>query len=125
MHRGEFRARPPSHSRNRARAFPMTMFTSNSPFTPPASDDALTETPLIKMTGFREYDARWWFGNPQIDKAPELNLAGVQALGLGLGTLLGRLGVPREIVTGHDYRSYSEAIKQALISGLMAAGCRV
>ena len=50
---------------------------------------------------------------------------GVQALGMGLGTLLGELGVAREVVTGHDYRSYSGAIKQALIGGLMAAGCRV
>ena len=26
---------------------------------------------------------------------------------MGLGTLLGELGVQREVVTGHDYRSYS------------------
>ena len=38
--------------------------------------------PLVKPTGFREYDARWWFGIPSSDKAPELNLLGVQALGL-------------------------------------------
>ena len=30
-----------------------------------------------------------------------------------------------EIVTGHDFRSYSASIKHALISGLMAAGCEV
>src|SRR6202051_2653854 len=29
------------------------------------------------------------------------------------------------IVTGHDFRSYSASIKYALITGLMAAGCRV
>jgi phosphomannomutase/phosphoglucomutase len=81
--------------------------------------------PLVKPTGFREYDARWWFGHPGSDKTPELNLMGVQALGMGLGTLLGRLGVKREIVTGHDFRSYSSAIKYALVTGLMAAGCRV
>jgi phosphomannomutase / phosphoglucomutase len=86
---------------------------------------AFESTPLVKPTGFREYDARWWFGHPGSDKAPELNLMGVQALGIGLGTLLGQLGVPREVVTGHDYRSYSAAIKQALINGLMATGCRV
>jgi phosphomannomutase/phosphoglucomutase len=50
---------------------------------------------------------------------------GVQALGLGLGTLLHQLGVKPEIVTGHDYRSYSASVKLALVSGLMAAGCRV
>ena len=74
--------------------------------------------PLIKQTGFREYDARWLFG-------PDLNLMGVQALGLGLGALLRELGVEPEIVVGHDYRSYSSSIKLALVSGLMAGGVRV
>ena len=37
--------------------------------------------PLVKPTGFREYDARWLLG-------AEINLMGVQALGLGLGTLI-------------------------------------
>jgi phosphomannomutase/phosphoglucomutase len=81
--------------------------------------------PLVKPTGFREYDARWWFGQPGSSKPPELNLMGVQALGMGLGTLVGRLGVAREVVVGHDFRSYSSAIKYALVSGLMAAGCKV
>jgi len=31
----------------------------------------------------REYDARWWFGHPGSDKEPELNLMGVQAIGVG------------------------------------------
>jgi len=35
------------------------------------------------------------------------------------------MGVKPEIVTGHDFRSYSASIKYALISGLMAGGCRV
>jgi phosphomannomutase/phosphoglucomutase len=74
--------------------------------------------PMVKPTGFREYDARWFFGK-------ELNLMGVQAVGMGLGTLIGRMGVKREIVVGHDYRSYSQSIKLALITGLMAAGCKV
>ncbi|WP_020181391.1 phosphomannomutase/phosphoglucomutase [Methylopila sp. M107] len=86
---------------------------------------AFESTPLVKPTGFREYDARWWFGHPASGVPPELNLMGVQALGLGLGTLLGELGRPREVVTGHDFRGYSGAIKQALITGLMAAGCKV
>src|SRR6201986_908450 len=50
---------------------------------------------------------------------------GLQALGLGLGTLIRELGVKPEIVTGHDFRSYSASVKVALISGLMAAGCKV
>src|SRR3954463_2216669 len=73
--------------------------------------------PLVKATGFREYDARWLFG-------PEINLLGVQALGLGLGTLIPAIGQNR-IVVGPDYRSYSLSIKQALTSGLVAAGCEV
>jgi len=74
--------------------------------------------PLVKPTGFREYDARWLLG-------AELNLMGVQALGLGLGTLIYELGVKPQIVTGHDFRSYSSAVKTALVTGLMASGCKV
>ena len=74
--------------------------------------------PMVKRTGFREYDARWLFGK-------EINPMGVQALGMGLGTLLGELGVKREIVVAHDYRAYSASIKHALTVGLMAAGCTV
>lgn len=81
--------------------------------------------PLVKPTGFREYDARWWFGGPGSDIAPELNLLGVTALGLGLGTFLKERGVAPDIVTAHDFRSYSSAVKTALINGLMASGCRV
>ncbi|HEX3858507.1 MAG TPA: phosphomannomutase/phosphoglucomutase [Pseudolabrys sp.] len=75
-------------------------------------------SPLVKPTGFREYDARWL-----LEK--EINLMGVQALGIGLGTLIRELGVKPEIVTGHDFRSYSASVKMALVSGLMAAGCKV
>jgi phosphomannomutase / phosphoglucomutase len=81
--------------------------------------------PLVKPTGFREYDARWWFGIPGSPKAPELNLLGVQALGLGLGTLVHEYGVARKIVVGHDFRFYSQSIKQALTLGLMQAGMEV
>src|SRR6516164_9256305 len=79
---------------------------------------AYESQPLVKPTGFREYDARWLLGE-------EINLMGVQALGLGLGTLLHELGVKPEIVTAHDYRSYSASVKLALTCGLMAAGCEV
>jgi phosphomannomutase/phosphoglucomutase len=74
--------------------------------------------PLVKPTGFREYDARWLFEK-------ELNLMGVQALGMGLGTLVHEMGVRPDIVTAHDFRGYSSSIKYALISGMMAAGLRV
>ncbi|MDZ4776993.1 MAG: phosphomannomutase/phosphoglucomutase [Alphaproteobacteria bacterium] len=90
-----------------------------------ANSLAFETTPLVKATGFREYDARWWFGAPGSSKPPELNALGVQALGLGLGTLLHKMGVKPKIVVGHDYRSYSLSIKQALILGLLEAGCEV
>ena len=86
---------------------------------------AFETTPLVKPTGFREYDARWWFGAPGSSKAPELNALGVEALGLGLATLLHKLGVQPKIVVGHDYRSYSLTIKQALTLGLIQGGCEV
>jgi phosphomannomutase/phosphoglucomutase len=86
---------------------------------------AFETSALVKATGFREYDARWWFGHPGSDREPDLNLVGVQALGMGLGTLIRRLGAGPDIVTGHDFRSYSLSIKLALVSGLMAAGARV
>ncbi|MGB7773857.1 MAG: phosphomannomutase/phosphoglucomutase, partial [Pseudolabrys sp.] len=47
---------------------------------------AYESSPLVKPTGFREYDARWL-----LEK--EINLMGVQALGIGLGTLIHELNV--------------------------------
>ena len=78
---------------------------------------AYENQPLVKATGFREYDARWLFG-------PDINLLGVEALGMGLGTLIQQMGQKR-IVVGHDFRSYSLSIKQALTLGLIQAGCEV
>ncbi len=74
--------------------------------------------PLITPNGFREYDARWLFGK-------ELNLTGVQLLGLSLGTYFHDLGIAPKVAVGHDFRSYSQSIKQALTLGLMNAGCEV
>src|SRR3954471_12456914 len=74
--------------------------------------------PMVKPTGFREYDARWLLGK-------EINLMGLQALGMGLGTLIHQLGVRPHIVTGHDFRGYSASVKMSLVSGLLAAGCKV
>ena len=42
---------------------------------------AYESEPMVKATGFREYDARWLFGK-------EINLMGIQALGMGLGALI-------------------------------------
>ena len=74
--------------------------------------------PMIAPTGFREYDARWQY--------PEaINLPGMTALGLGLGTQMMRRGIEPVIAVGNDYRDYSLSIKLALIQGLMRAGITV
>lgn len=75
-------------------------------------------TPMVKPTGFREYDARWLFGE-------EINLMGIQMLGAGIGTVMHDMGIKSEIVVGHDFRGYSASIKMALANGLMAAGIKV
>ena len=79
---------------------------------------AFESQPMVKPTGFREYDARWLFEK-------EINLMGAQAVGFGLTRLLKELGAAPEIVVGHDFRSYSASIKLALTAGLMAGGAHV
>ncbi len=74
--------------------------------------------PMIKPTGFREYDARWKYPD-------EINLPGMTALGLGLGTQIHRHDIDPVIAVGNDYRDYSLAIKNALILGLVQAGIQV
>ena len=76
------------------------------------------EKAKIYNLGFREYDARWLY--PE-----QINLAGVQKVGLGLGKLIKKSGNNNKISVGHDFRSYSEEIKEALIGGLIAAGIDV
>ena len=73
----------------------------------------------IDPLGFREYDARWLYPD-------KINLEGIKILGLGLGTqITNRTKKNPKIVVGHDYRSYSEEIKDSLIKGLIGAGCEV
>ena len=74
----------------------------------------------INPNGFREYDARWIFEE-------EIDLEGITNLGKGLGTQIishTKKNNPK-IIVGHDYRSYSEKIKQALIKGLISTGCNI
>ena len=74
----------------------------------------------INPNGFREYDARWLFEK-------DIDVEGITDLGKGLGTqVINHTGKkdPR-IIVGHDYRSYSEKIKKALIEGLVSTGCYV
>ncbi|AXI57072.1 phosphomannomutase/phosphoglucomutase [Sulfitobacter sp. JL08] len=73
---------------------------------------------MITPTGFREYDARWKYPD-------EINLPGITALGLGLGTQMHARGIKPEIAVANDYRDYSLSIKNALILGLMQAGISV
>ena len=74
----------------------------------------------INPNGFREYDARWLYEK-------DVDLEGITDLGKGLGTQIvthTKKTNPR-IVIGHDYRSYSEDIKKALMDGLISTGCNV
>ena len=74
----------------------------------------------INPNGFREYDARWLYEK-------DIDLEGITNLGKGLGTQVishTKKTNPR-IIVGHDYRSYSEDIKKALINGLISTGCNV
>ena len=73
---------------------------------------------MIAPTGFREYDARWKYPD-------DINLPGITALGLGLGTQMHQDGVDPVIAVGNDYRDYSLTIKNALMLGLMQAGVHV
>ena len=73
---------------------------------------------MINPNGFREYDARWKY--PQ-----EINLPGIAALGLGLGTQIQNRGIDPVISVGHDYRDYSVSVKNALVIGLIQAGITV
>ncbi|APX10485.1 phosphomannomutase/phosphoglucomutase [Tateyamaria omphalii] len=79
---------------------------------------AFLRDPMIAPTGFREYDARWKYPD-------QINLPGITALGLGLGTQMHRRGIRPDIVVGNDYRDYALPVKNALILGLMQAGIRV
>ncbi len=74
----------------------------------------------INPNGFREYDARWLYEK-------DIDLEGITNLGKGLGSQIinhTKKTNPRVIV-GHDYRSYSEDIKKALVNGLTSTGCIV
>ena len=83
-------------------------FTSESP-----ADEVI----LIRPEGFREYDARWWYGFAGAEQPAEINLAGITAVGAGLAHMVRQRGIEPAIVVGHDLRSYSFEIKTALIKG--------
>jgi phosphomannomutase / phosphoglucomutase len=74
----------------------------------------------INPNGFREYDARWLYEK-------DIDLEGITDLGKGLGTQVIKhtKKINPRIIVGHDYRSYSEDIKKALINGLISTGCNI
>ena len=74
----------------------------------------------INPNGFREYDARWLYEK-------DIDLEGITNLGKGLGTQIIKHTNKKNprVIVGHDYRSYSENIKNSLIKGLMSTGCYV
>lgn len=91
----------------------------------PSSADYF-DKPLIKPTGFREYDVRWRLEGGQ---EPELNYTGLTVLGQAFGTWLfkhldGFEQDPRVLV-GHDFRFYSQNVKNAFVVGLISTGARV
>jgi phosphomannomutase/phosphoglucomutase len=80
----------------------------------------MSEQLKIDPYGFREYDARWLYEE-------SINKFGITNLGKGLGTQIikhTKKNNPR-IIVGHDYRSYSEEIKEALKEGLISTGCLI
>ena len=77
------------------------------------------EDPQINPLGFREYDARWLYPK-------DINKEGVKIVGQGLGSqIISKTNKSPRVIVGHDYRSYSEEIKQKLMEGLIDTGCNI
>jgi len=79
---------------------------------------------LIDPSGFREYDARWRIESSDPAVPPGLNYRGCQELGQSLAAYLQESDVS-EIIVGHDYRRYSQHVKNALVLGLLLGGMDV
>ena len=72
---------------------------------------------MLKSTIFREYDIRG------IADA-ELLSPGIEELGRAIGTHIGRTH-GKKISVGRDVRLSSKRLRDAIVKGLMAAGCDV
>jgi len=72
----------------------------------------------INKSIFREYDVRGRVNNR------ELNEKTMELIGKAFGTYLARKGI-RKVVVGHDFRSYSEKLKNALVRGLSLTGAHI
>ena len=78
-----------------------------------------TETVHIDPNGFREYDARWLYPK-------DINQAGIKNIGRGLGSqIISKTKQSPRVIVGHDYRSYSEEVKNKLVEGLIDTGCNI
>ena len=78
----------------------------------------MSEDTKIDPFGFREYDARWLYPK-------DINNKGIENLGKGLGTQIVKHTDKKNprVIVGHDYRSYSEEVKNYLKKGLKSTGC--
>lgn len=76
------------------------------------------EQTLITSNGFREYDVRWLLGK-------EVNPNGFTVLGRSYGTFARRILGQNRVVTGHDFRYYSQQCCNAFILGLLSSGVDV
>ena len=76
------------------------------------------QLPLVKATGFQRIRRALVVPRGNQPDGPERHRPRTDA------AVRGR-GVKRRIVVGHDYRSYSASVKQALITGLLAGGAEV
>jgi len=73
----------------------------------------------IDPYGFREYDARWLYPK-------DINPEGIKNVGRGLGSqIIKKTNKSARVIVGHDYRSYSEEVKEKLIEGLTDTGCNI
>ena len=73
---------------------------------------------MLHPSGFREYDARWLWGE-------QIDAEGIRTVGRCLAGVARLRAVEPRFVVGHDFRAYSEAVKAALIDGLVAGGATV
>ncbi|MGB0960945.1 MAG: phosphomannomutase/phosphoglucomutase, partial [Halocynthiibacter sp.] len=71
----------------------------------------------LNPLGFREYDMRWRYPD-------DINLEGIFHVGRALGQQL-HLHQKTKIAVGHDFRSYSQDVKNALMAGLSEMGIEV
>lgn len=75
--------------------------------------------PQIKQTIFREYDIRG-----QV-KPQEITPANVELIGRAFAVYLQKRQLPKKVVLGYDYRSYSLALKEGVKKGLLKSGCHI